>query len=294
VAAAPVQRPQTIVEKPVAPRSVQKTVAPPKPTASGVAGGVKRASVRSTTITPRRVLVACASVILIGVGQASIPRDPHVVPTAAPDLIAAPPIAARTLPPSTIVQPVRAPAAPSQPRSKEPARKPAAELASAAVSKPGSIDRRAARVARSPRADSIAATAPGDQWLSPRLLKLGIRASWRGSVIGLGDPALVGELQQALAQVSFNRLMPNRDVIFLGAAAAQDVRQLDAARSALKSGGVLWVVVPPDAETAAAIEEHARSAALLPQRRVDLSPTQHALAFVFRVDRSGLRQRTES
>jgi hypothetical protein len=277
-AAAP--RPQVIADRPAARLSVQKPVAL----------RVQRAPARRSTITPQRVIVACACLILIGVGPATILRDTRIVDTVESDSIALPPIAARTLPPSSIVVPTPVNATSVRP-PKEVSRQPATELASAVVSRP--TDRARPRSTPPSSPDSITTTAPGDQWLSPRLVKLGIRASWRGSAVGVGDPVLTGELQQALAQLSIGRMIPNRDVIFLGATAAEDVRQLDAARSALKSGGVLWVVLPRNPDAGAAVEEHLRSAEFAARRRVDLSGAQQAIAFVARSDRANVEQRTQ-
>ena len=80
------------------------------------------------------------------------------------------------------------------------------------------------------------------------------------------------------------------DVVAVGAVAGRG-GELDAARSALKSGGILWVVLQRSAD-AQAVEEFVRNAEFAPRRRVDLSNAQQALAFVALSDRPNARPRT--
>jgi len=269
------------------------TAAATRTVPEAVAPRAKQSARRSSTIRPRRILVVCGAAILIAVVQTTIPHVAPNVNTRTFDQDPAPPIAATTLPSVQVALPTMAHAA-SIDRSNALPRKPAAVLVSAVAPPPEPTVPARARKPRAAPAESIVTTAPGDQWLSPRLVKLGIRASWRGAAVGLADPVLTSELRQALAQLSINRVLPDRDVVVLGGAAAEDTRQLEAARSALKRGGVLWVVLPQDPEAAGALEEHMRNAAFALRRRVDLSAAQQAIAFVPRSDPADAKPRRQS
>ena len=145
----------------------------------------------------------------------------------------------------------------------------------------------AAAVATSPVAGRLGAGArttaapAGDQWLSPRLTKLSVRATWRASAINADDPVLMNELQQATARLWVNRAGADSDAIVLGISGDGDLERIGAVRPALKNGGLLRVLYRPrDVRLASAIVDTAHMANLVPGRRVALSPTHDAMAFM--------------
>ena len=117
-------------------------------------------------------------------------------------------------------------------------------------------------------------------WLSPRLAKLGIKPSWKGSAIGVDDPALVHDLQQALSELWVNHAAINSDVIFLGVHQETDIDRIETLRPMVKRGGILWVLCrTEDAALAASAGAAARAVQLTPGRRVALSAAYTGIAF---------------
>jgi len=223
-------------------------------------------------------LAVCA--VVIGVWQLSAPPRSEVDVEISRDLVA--PAAPRVVE-NAATEPRRLV---SEPAAVPVVRTPLAaniaapvERASAPAPRPDPGARR-----RSSTEPPVAAPAPNagvDQWVSPRLSKLGVRRGWRGAAIGISDPALIKDLQQGLAQLWVNQSVSNRDAIFLGIQEDGDLAKIAALRPALKNGGVMWVLYSPgDESTAAAILDRAHTAHLAPSRRITLSQIHAAMSFI--------------
>jgi hypothetical protein len=115
-----------------------------------------------------------------------------------------------------------------------------------------------------------------------RLAKLGVKADWRVSVLGIGDDDFVAELEGAAALVSIGRTVKDCDAIFFGATAASQLGRLMALKKSLKSNGALWVVRPKGrAEISeSAVMAAGKTAGLVDVKVVSFSPTHTAEKFV--------------
>jgi hypothetical protein len=79
----------------------------------------------------------------------------------------------------------------------------------------------------------------------PSLLqKLGVKPSWRASIVGVEDQDFLSELERAVASLSIGRVAKDCDAIFFGASRAGDLERLEALKTSLKPNGALWVVRP--------------------------------------------------
>jgi hypothetical protein len=120
----------------------------------------------------------------------------------------------------------------------------------------------------------------GDEWLSPRLTKLGVRRAWRASAIGITDHVLIRELQQAVGELWIDHAPRDRDAIFLGVHAPEDLLHLGALAGALRSTGLLWTLYEPALTVSESdVIAAARTVGLTPRRHVELSPTHRAVSF---------------
>ena len=77
-----------------------------------------------------------------------------------------------------------------------------------------------------------------------RLDKLGARADWRVSALGIDDQAFLKELEQAVAHLSIGRTLKSSDAIFFGATKEAQLARLAALKRSLKPNGALWVIRP--------------------------------------------------
>ncbi|HET6327691.1 MAG TPA: hypothetical protein VFG04_23610 [Planctomycetaceae bacterium] len=77
----------------------------------------------------------------------------------------------------------------------------------------------------------------------PSLLdRLGIKADYSVSILGLDDPSFVKELRQRTDAVSEESVKPKSDIIFLRARQRPDLAKLKTLRRSLKSNGAIWVL----------------------------------------------------
>ena len=115
-----------------------------------------------------------------------------------------------------------------------------------------------------------------------RLQKIGVKAAWRVSAIGIADAAFLQELENATAQLSIGRVVKDSDAIFFGVTKETELARLDKLRTMLKPNGALWVVRPkgrPEISERAAMAA-GKAAGLVDVKVVGFSPTHTAEKFV--------------
>ncbi len=93
-----------------------------------------------------------------------------------------------------------------------------------------------------------------------RLEKIGVRRDERVCVRGITDEAFLDELRGALANAPSTSLRGSFDVVFLGVAGPDDLREIARCRKHLEPAGALWIVHPKG--RASAVSESAVRAAL--------------------------------
>jgi hypothetical protein len=127
--------------------------------------------------------------------------------------------------------------------------------------------------------ESAGARVPA-QWLSPRLVTLDVKSSWRASAIGVEDQLLLRELQQVLSQLWINRVAATNDAIFFGVSEADNLARIGSLKNALNDGGVLWVFYRKSPSLSRArVTATARAEELLPTKAITFSATHDAAAF---------------
>jgi hypothetical protein len=131
-----------------------------------------------------------------------------------------------------------------------------------------------------PERTSGARVSSGFEWTSPRLNKIDVRPTWRAAAIGLEDPQLVKDLQQAVSELWVNRVASNHDAIFAGAGRAADAAAVAALKGALKKNGVLWLFYRKGAPLAQQVTAATAAAGLVRLKTVAFSSTYDAAAFV--------------
>ena len=117
----------------------------------------------------------------------------------------------------------------------------------------------------------------------PSLLqKLGVKPSWRASIVGVEDRDFLRELERAIEHLSTGRVARNCDAIFFGASRAADLTRLEALKASLKPNGALWVVRPKGRPEIAesAVRAAGKAAGLVDVKVVRFSPTHTAEKFV--------------
>jgi hypothetical protein len=115
-----------------------------------------------------------------------------------------------------------------------------------------------------------------------RLQKIGVKAGWRVSAIGVNDTAFLNELAAACPHLSIGRLVKNCDAIFFGATNEADLARFEKLKTSLKPNGALWIIRPKGSPE---ISERAtmaagRAAGLVDVKVVGFSPTHTAEKFV--------------
>lgn len=111
-----------------------------------------------------------------------------------------------------------------------------------------------------------------------RLDKLGVKPSLRVSVVRLRDPEFKVELESAGCALSWGRLKAESALVFAGVETAADLAKLDAARSAMRDTGALWVIHPKgkDGVKDTAIFARARALGLVATKVARFSETHTA------------------
>src|SRR5438128_2515273 len=74
-----------------------------------------------------------------------------------------------------------------------------------------------------------------------RLEKIGVKADWTASAVGVTDQAFLDELSAAVGTLSIGRPIKNSDAIFFGATNSADLGGLAKLRTLLKPNGALWI-----------------------------------------------------
>lgn len=123
-----------------------------------------------------------------------------------------------------------------------------------------------------------------DKILHPpsRLAKIGVKAGWRVSAIGVDDNTFLEEIEQAVADLSIGRVLRSCDAIFLGVTNEAELARLDKLKASLKPNGALWIIRPkgrPEISERATMAA-GRSAGLVDVKVVGFSPTHTAEKFV--------------
>lgn len=118
-----------------------------------------------------------------------------------------------------------------------------------------------------------------------RLEKLGVKADWRASVLGIGDRDFLQELQKNVAFLSVGRVARNCDAIFYGATKAAQLARLAALKRSLRPNGAIWVVRPKGRPeiSESSVMAAGKAAGLVDVKVVSFSPTHTAEKFVIPV-----------
>ena len=115
-----------------------------------------------------------------------------------------------------------------------------------------------------------------------RLQKIGVKAEWRVSAIGVNDAAFLKELEPAVSLLSIGRIVRNSDAIFFGVEKAAELARLETLKGSLKPNGALWIIRPkgrPEISEWATMAA-GKAAGLVDVKVVGLSPTHTAEKFV--------------
>ena len=85
-----------------------------------------------------------------------------------------------------------------------------------------------------------------DKILHPRsrLQKIGVKAAWRASAIGVDDTAFLAELEDAVAHLSIGRVVKGADAIFYGVTKEAQLARLGKLKASLTPNGALWIIRP--------------------------------------------------
>ena len=115
-----------------------------------------------------------------------------------------------------------------------------------------------------------------------RLQKIGVKADWRVSAIGVDDTAFLKELEDASSHLSIGRVITQSDAIFFGVTKEAELARLEKLKTSLKPNGALWIIRPKGRPE---ISERATMAAgkvagLVDVKVVGFSPTHTAEKFV--------------
>jgi hypothetical protein len=115
-----------------------------------------------------------------------------------------------------------------------------------------------------------------------RLQKIGVKADWRASAIGVHDTEFLQELEDAVAHLSIGRIVKNCDAIFFGAAKEAELARLEKLKASLKANGALWIIRPKGRPeiTERATMAAGKAAGLVDVKVVGFSATHTAEKFV--------------
>jgi hypothetical protein len=115
-----------------------------------------------------------------------------------------------------------------------------------------------------------------------RLDKIGVKADWTVSAIGIDDKPFLDELSSAVAIVRLGRAAAASDAIFFGATKASDLRRVAALKRRLKPNGALWVIRPKGRPEISeqAVMAAGKSAGLVDVKVVSFSSTHTAEKFM--------------
>ncbi|HEX7140161.1 MAG TPA: hypothetical protein VF219_20075 [Vicinamibacterales bacterium] len=120
-----------------------------------------------------------------------------------------------------------------------------------------------------------------------RLQKIGVKAEWVASVLGVEDAAFLKELEGAVSKLSVGRALENSDAIFVGATKTAQLSRLKTLTASLKTNGALWVIRPkgrPEIPESAVMAA-GKAAGLVDVKVVSFSPTHTAEKFVIPISK---------
>jgi hypothetical protein len=115
-----------------------------------------------------------------------------------------------------------------------------------------------------------------------RLQKIGAKAEWRVSAIGVSDIAFLKEIEEAVGDLSIGRVLKNSDAIFFGVTKEAELARLEKLKGSLKPNGALWIIRPkgrPEISERATMAA-GKAAGLVDVKVVGFSPTHTAEKFV--------------
>ncbi len=117
--------------------------------------------------------------------------------------------------------------------------------------------------------------------------KLGVKAGFRVSVLGVEERDFRKQLRDLSAKVSDGEPLRDSDLIFLGAEESRELKKLTTLRKNIKKSGAIWVVFPKRAQRIRETDviEVARQAGLVDIKVVKFSDTHTALKLVVPLDR---------
>jgi hypothetical protein len=118
-----------------------------------------------------------------------------------------------------------------------------------------------------------------------RLQKIGVRAEWRVSSVGVADQAFLAELAAAVGHISIGRIVNHCDAIFFGVTREAELARLATIKASLKPNGALWIIRPkgrPEISERATMAA-GKAAGLVDVKVVGFSPTHTAEKFVIPV-----------
>src|SRR6266487_971183 len=111
-----------------------------------------------------------------------------------------------------------------------------------------------------------------------RLKKIGVKAAWRVSAIGVHDEAFLEELRPMVAHLSIGRVVNPSDAIFFGVTKTAQLARMESLKLSLTPSGALWVIRQ---KSRPEISERAtmaagKAAGLVDVKVVSFSPTHTA------------------
>jgi hypothetical protein len=119
-----------------------------------------------------------------------------------------------------------------------------------------------------------------------RLQKIGVKADWRVSTIGVDDTVFLKELEGRVAHLSIGRLVTDSDAIFFGVTKEAELARLEKLKASLKPNGALWIIRPkgrPEISERATMAA-GKAAGLVDVKVVAFSPTHTAEKFVIPIN----------
>jgi len=123
----------------------------------------------------------------------------------------------------------------------------------------------------------------------PLLEKLGVKADWRVSAIGVDDRTFLQEIEGRVALLSIGRAVKHSDAIFYGVSREAHLPRMEKLKAALKPTGALWTIRPKGRPeiSEASVMAAGKAAGLVDVKVVSFSPTHTAEKFVIPVKDRG-------
>lgn len=111
--------------------------------------------------------------------------------------------------------------------------------------------------------------------------KLGVKPGLTVSVCAVRDGQFLRGLRSGVKAISTTKLLPESDLIFVGASESADLKEIDLAARALANSGALWIVYPKGKQEIKEVQvlEAGRAAGLVDVKVVKFSDTHTALKF---------------